>query len=226
MMPASWLVRRIWAIGVVVGLCLSGPGRAEAKKDKDDAKAKPAPKSQVVPVDLSKLPPDVAKRLKELGIGAPDKPAAKPEPAKPEPAKPAAKPEPAKPAAKPAPGNKLPPGLAKKEKAEDKKPEDGKGGGKAISLIEAIAIAEKSGHGKVVKAEAEEDDGTVQFKLELVGKDGKKSRIELDAAGKILKDEASRGARPPAPPGRTPAAKPAEKKEDPGPATPPGPGAG
>jgi hypothetical protein len=53
--------------------------------------------------------------------------------------------------------------------------------GQAISLVEAIGIAEKLGKGQAVKAERREKG----FRIELTGAEGK-SRIELSADGKVL----------------------------------------
>jgi uncharacterized membrane protein YkoI len=60
---------------------------------------------------------------------------------------------------------------------------------KSISLTDAIAIAEKATKGTVVKAERKEEDGTVQFKLDVLDGKGGKSKVTLDASGKVTGTE-------------------------------------
>ncbi|MBL8798606.1 MAG: hypothetical protein JNM56_32215 [Planctomycetia bacterium] len=54
---------------------------------------------------------------------------------------------------------------------------------KTISLGEAIGIAEKQAKGTAAKAERK-DHPEVHFKIEVVGKDGAKTKVELTADGK------------------------------------------
>jgi uncharacterized membrane protein YkoI len=83
--------------------------------------------------------------------------------------KPAVKPEPTKP-------------------APVVKPEPIKPALKTISLADAIAIAEKATKGTAVKAEREDEDGKVEFEIEVT--DGKgKVKVVLDASGKVLSTE-------------------------------------
>jgi hypothetical protein len=71
--------RCLWPLftaAAVLGLCLAGPGRADEKgKGKKDEAKKP----DVVQIDLSKLPPDLAAQLRKLAVDAkkPDKPEVK-----------------------------------------------------------------------------------------------------------------------------------------------------
>lgn len=98
--------------------------------------------------------------LKQLmQLSKPGEPS-KPTATKPEPTKPApAKPEPTKPAVK------------------------------AISLADAIAIAEKTSKGTAVKAEREDEDGKVEFEVEVIDGKGVKTEIVIDASGKVLSTE-------------------------------------
>lgn len=110
-------------------------------KKGEDPKAAPgdAPKVIVLQLDASKLPPDVLKKLLELGS----------------------------PAAKASPPT--PPAV------------------KAISLAQAIGVAEKSAKASATKAEKKDGkDGGVQFRIDLVDANGNKAKVTLDAAGKVL----------------------------------------
>ncbi|MFM8274022.1 MAG: PepSY domain-containing protein [Gemmata sp.] len=60
---------------------------------------------------------------------------------------------------------------------------------KTISLAEAIGIAEKSLKATVVKAEREEEDGKVEFELQLRDANGGKLEVTLDAAGNVVKKQ-------------------------------------
>jgi hypothetical protein len=134
--------------------------RAEDEKPK---KAAEPGKPIVIQLDASKLPPDVLKQLLQLsksgGEGKPEKPSAKPE--KPSPEKPAAKPE------KPAPDQTV----------------------KSIRLADAIAIAEKTTKGTVVRAERKGEGADSAFVLDLLDGKGGKMKVALNAAGKPLGDE-------------------------------------
>lgn len=98
--------------------------------------------------------------LKQLmQLSKPTEPS-KPTAVKPEPSKPAVKPEPSKPALV-----------------------------KAISLADAIAIAEKATKGTAVKAEREDEDGKVQFEIEVRDGKGGKTEVVIDGSGKVLSTE-------------------------------------
>src|SRR5262245_58436192 len=120
-----WLLLSVFAI--IGGFGLVGLSLAD---DKDAKGAKDKSKPNVVEVDLSKLPPDVAKQV-----------------------------------------------LESLKKKEDVKP---------ISLVEAIGIAEKAGKGQATKAERKGEGSETQFQVDVVGKDGEKTRISLSAAGKVV----------------------------------------
>jgi uncharacterized membrane protein YkoI len=105
--------------------------------------------------------------LKQLmQLAKPGEPS-KPSATKPEPSKPAVKPEPSKPAAV-----------------------------KTISLADAIAIAEKASKGTAVKAEREDDDGKVQFEVEVTDAKGGKTEYVIDASGKVLSTETKGKSKP------------------------------
>jgi hypothetical protein len=54
--------------------------------------------------------------------------------------------------------------------------------GKSISLAEAVVIAEKLGKGQALKAERK-DKPEIAFRIEVVGEDGQRSKIELTGDG-------------------------------------------
>lgn len=105
-------------------------------------------KTIIIQIDASKLPPDVLKKLLELGTSS-----AKPEPGK-----------------KPAPVT-VP----------------------AITLTEAIAIAEKANKGAAAtKAERKDSKGAQpvpSFKIDLTDPKGNKIKVTLDASGKVTEIE-------------------------------------
>lgn len=85
--------------------------------------------------------------------------------------------------AKPEPGKKMEPG---KKGASTPPP----AAIKAISLAEALAIAEKTAKARATKAEQKDGkDGTVQFKVELTDAKGGKTKLTLDASGKVTETE-------------------------------------
>jgi hypothetical protein len=55
---------------------------------------------------------------------------------------------------------------------------------KVLSMAEAVAAAERAGKGTVTKAERR-DRPDVYFKFELLGHDGQKQRVELNADGSV-----------------------------------------
>lgn len=59
-----------------------------------------------------------------------------------------------------------------------------------ITMIEAISIASKNSDGKVIEVALEKEDGFLVYEVEVLGKDGKKSELLIDAGnGSILKTE-------------------------------------
>jgi uncharacterized membrane protein YkoI len=60
---------------------------------------------------------------------------------------------------------------------------------KAISLADAIAIAEKTTSGTATKAERNDEDGAVQFKIDVLDGRGGKTKVTLSAEGKVLRVE-------------------------------------
>lgn len=171
----SATIRVLFVFVVGAGLVGVPTARADEKEKKPPA-ADPA-KPIIIQLDASKLPPEVLKELLKLAkTTEPSKPGTKPELLKPgaEPSKPGTKPEVTKPGSEPSK-----PGV----KPETSKPV------KTISLSDAIAIAEKSSQGTVVKAERKEEDGTVQFRLDVLDGKGNKSRVTLDAGGKVTGTE-------------------------------------
>lgn len=163
------LKKIVCALGVfaLVAFLFGAPAaKADDPKPKvkkpDEPKPTPTegPKVIVIQLDASKLPPDVLKKLLELGgPAAGTKPETKPEPEKPAQA---TKPSPEK---KPAPT----------------------ASGKVISLADAIAIAEKTAKGTATKAAREVGkDGTVAFEVEVTDPKGNKSKVVIDAAGQVV----------------------------------------
>jgi uncharacterized membrane protein YkoI len=116
---------------ITLGLLVSLTMADDKKADKDPPKGKP----NIVEIDLSKLPPEVAKQLLEATQKA-------------------------------------------KTTKEAPKPV------KTITLIEAITIAEKTTKGEATKADKKGEGTETHFKIDVVGKDGKKSKVELTYDGK------------------------------------------
>jgi uncharacterized membrane protein YkoI len=124
------------ALALLAGLCWAAGGLAQEKDGK--SKAKP----NIIEIDVSKLPPELAKQL-----------------------------------------------LDSVKKKEDVKP---------ISLVEAITIAEKAGKGQATRAEVKGQGAEAQFRVDLVTKDGTRTRMTLSAAGKVVES----GEGPPAKEGK------------------------
>ncbi len=175
-------LRALVVLAVGTGLLVLPTARADDKGDKTKKPGQPAAepvKPIIIQIDGSKLPPDVLKELLKLSKSSePTKPVVKPGT---DGEKPGTKPDvkpPMKPVVKPGTDGEKPgtikPGV---------KPT------KAISLTDAIAVVEKSTQGTVVKAAREEDDGKVQFKLEVIDGKGGKSKVTLDASGKMTGTE-------------------------------------
>ena len=121
---AWWLT---CAAGALACLCLAGPAFAAPPAGKGQG-------SNVIQIDISKLPPELAKQLQDA--------------------------------------------LGKQPAAKKAAPV------KTISLTEAIAVAEKAGKGRAVRAELRDGDEPI-FKIDVLGSDGSKSKIELTADGKV-----------------------------------------
>jgi hypothetical protein len=93
-----------------------------------------------------------------------------------------------------------------KAEAGERKGESGKrkgrsgklaAGGKAVSLAEAIALAEKSGKGEAIRAEREGTGARRRFSVTLVDAEGTRTRVRLNATGNILdSQELPRGVGP------------------------------
>jgi len=165
---ATWFWRAACAAAVVAGLGLASPSWAD---DKGKDKGKGGPKANIIQVDLNKLPPGLARQLMDLSKGKYDS-KGKPEAKKHD--------------------DKGRPGPATKDD-DKKKPGDKKGAGKAISLTEAIAIAEKVGRGQAVKAERKGEGADAQFKIDVVGRNDTRSKITLDAAGRVVEPDRGKG---------------------------------
>jgi hypothetical protein len=163
----------------------AAPARADDKKPEKPAKPQPSEPAKpiIIQIDASKLPPDVLKQLLQLA----EKPGAKPG-VKPgaEPAKPGEKPA-VKPGVKPGQGEPTKPGT-KPTQGEVVKP-----GAKAISLADAVAIAEKTAQGSAVKAERRSEGGSVQFRVEVEHAKGGRSQVAVDATGRVTGIEAKDG---------------------------------
>jgi uncharacterized membrane protein YkoI len=152
---------RLCAAVAALALAFAPAVRADDEKPKGQKPAPAdAPKVVVIQLDASKLPPELLKQLMQLS-----KPT--------EAGKPAAKPEGTKPAPKP----------------EGSKPEGTKPAVKSVTLVEAVAIAEKVGKGTAVKAEREDEDGKVQFEVQVIDGKGGKTEYKLDATGKVVSSE-------------------------------------
>src|SRR5215471_14233625 len=63
---SRWCWQIACVMGLTVGLCLASTSVAQDRAQKDSRKGKGADKPNIIQIDLSKLPPDVAKRLLEL----------------------------------------------------------------------------------------------------------------------------------------------------------------
>jgi hypothetical protein len=97
-------------------------------------------------------------------------------------------------------------GKAKEESGKPKGKSDkgpaksGKSGvkGKAISLSEAITLAEKAGKGEALRAEKQGRGARTRFTVTLLGAEGVRIRVRLDATGTILdSQELPKGGRTP-----------------------------
>jgi len=125
--------------------------------------------ANIVRVDLKKLPPGLAKQVRKYA-------------------------EPANGSAKGAPkkgkgAEKGPPA-----KGADKKGKKEAGpSGKAFSLADAIGVAEKAGRGQAVKVERKGEGAASKFRVDVLGSDGRKTRVTVDAAGNVVGQPAAKG---------------------------------
>jgi uncharacterized membrane protein YkoI len=101
---------------------------------------------KVIQIDLSKLPPDLAKALQEF---------------------------------------------TKKKKTRDRRGEK-KGAADAISLSEAIGIAEKAGKGRATSANRKDGLDYTHFTVNVSHADGTRTRYTINGTGKILQQRKSR----------------------------------
>jgi uncharacterized membrane protein YkoI len=182
---ATWFPR-VLGMGVVTLLIVVSVSLADDKKGKPKNDEGPS----TTTVDLSKLPPDVAEKILDLVKEAKksDKKGKKgPDGEKPAPPKEEGKkgPEGEKPAPpKKGEDKKGPEGVKPAPPKEEGKKGPDKKANKSISLTEAIGIAEKLGKGKATKAELKGHDEDAHYTVDVVNKDGEKSKIELTTAGK------------------------------------------
>jgi translation initiation factor IF-2 len=212
MRTLPWARRLLLLLGVLAGLGLVAPSRGDEqpkeKKEKAE-KAEPGKGPRVVEVDLEKLSPEVRKAVLEA--------LAKEKGGKGEKAEPGDKKGPPRfgdgkgfpkggfPGFPGGPGRFGPPGGDRKgfPGGEKKGPPDGREApqaGKAVTLVEAIAIAEKKEDGVAFKAEKKGEGRDAVYKIELLDKDGYKVRVEIPA----VTAPAPAGPRDGAPGGRGP----------------------
>ncbi len=174
---SRWSLRVVSVIATAMLACLFLSGASLAQ---DDAKGKSKGKGkgkgkgpEIVELDLGKLPPDLAKAIRDrLQSQGHEEKKAKDKKGKKDMTEQYGQ--------KGYQGQK---GHQDEYKGKDKK---GKGKGKTISLADAIRAAEAQGAGEAVKAERKTKDGVTQFKVELLARDGSKSKIALDARGRVL----------------------------------------
>ena len=177
-------VTRYHFLGLFLLLASLSVGLAAASDDGDKdskgkGKGKGKGKSEIVQVDLSKLHPGIAQYIRDQianqgnvqepmkGKGQDDDKKKKGEPKKGEESKGKKGEEP------------------KGKKGEPKKAME-------ISLSDAIRIAEKSG--TVVKAERRGDsDEPTTFRIDVIGADGSRTKLTLDAAGRTVAQESKKG---------------------------------
>jgi hypothetical protein len=193
-------VTRYHFLGLFLLLASLSVGLAAASDDGDKdskgkGKGKGKGKSEIVQVDLSKLHPGIAQYIRDQianqgnvqepmkGKGQDDDKKKKGEPKKGEESK----------------GKKGEEPKGKKgEEPKGKKGEEPKGKkgepkkAMEISLSDAIRIAEKSG--TVVKAERRGDsDEPTTFRIDVIGADGSRTKLTLDAAGRTVAQESKKG---------------------------------
>jgi uncharacterized membrane protein YkoI len=156
-------VRRAYlAVVVLAGLCVglnAGESGQKGQKGQQDKKG------GVVEIDLSKLSPELAARLrKELDKQSQPKTAGDEDKGK---------------------GK----GKGKKGKVD----EDQRRTSKTLTLTQAIAIAEKLTKGSAYRAEFRKSDrGVESFRIEIQDKLGKR-RVDLSPSGEVLKNDTRKG---------------------------------
>ena len=69
MMSTLGVIRSAALVGIVAALSLTAPGVLRADEGEDFTKGKDRKKGDIVQLDLSKLPPDLAKSLRKLSEG-------------------------------------------------------------------------------------------------------------------------------------------------------------
>jgi uncharacterized membrane protein YkoI len=154
------------AVVVLAGLCVCLSANAGGGGDRD-GDGKKQKKSKIVEVDLSKLPPDLAKALaKYTGKGEQkgDRDEQK--------------------------GDE-PKGKGKGKGKKGMGDEDGKKGkgGKTLSLTQAIKIAENVTKGSAIRAELRTEGKTPSFRIEIQDSIGRR-RVDLSTSGEVLKNDA------------------------------------
>ncbi len=158
--------RRLRLFSLLLVLAAFTVGFAAAASDDDDDKAKKKKKKgkgpEIVQVDLSKLHPGIAQYIRDTKGAITS---GKTEPKK------------------------------KKKKKEDDDDDDQRGqnregkAGREISLADAIGIVERTGQGVVVKAERRKDADEHPFRIDLVSKDGVRTKVYLDRNGRQSKQK-------------------------------------
>jgi hypothetical protein len=131
-------------------------GADEPGKGKKDKDEDGSGKVIILKLDVSNLPPGVLEKLLQAA-GKSD----------------------SKPAVTPTKGEEKEKG--KKGKGKEEAPAKVTG----ISLTEAIARAEKATGGTATRAERQDEDKVVSYRIDLRGKDGARVRVTLDASGKV-----------------------------------------
>jgi hypothetical protein len=149
---------------LTVGLAAADASDDEQEKGKGKDKGKGKGATNIVQVDLNKLHPGIAQYILDHIDGKGTKGAKGKD-------------------------DKKGPGKGD-EKKKDKKG-DGKKGGKEITLVEAINIASRTG--TVLKAERKGDAAEATFKIEVLGSDGAKTKLSMDAFGRTLQDLPKKG---------------------------------
>jgi uncharacterized membrane protein YkoI len=183
--------RRLWRLfgltALLLAACLlltSSSLADQQEKGKGKGKGKDKGITGIVQVDLSKLPPDLAKQVLAAlaGTPAPDKKGKKDD----DEVKKDKKGDPKKKKAKDDDDDDE---VRKGKKGDDKK---GKGAAMTISLADAVRIAEKHTQGEAFKAQRKGEGTAAQYKVEVLDRQGAKGNVTLDARGQVL-DYATKG---------------------------------
>jgi uncharacterized membrane protein YkoI len=136
-------VLRLAALAAAILLVSQTPVSAQRTGKAGKGEEKP----KVIQIDLSKLPPDLAKALQDF--------------------------------------------TKKQKKSRDRRGEK-KGAADAISLSEAIGIAEKAGKGRATSANRKDGLDYTHFTVTVAHADGTTTRFTLSGTGKILQQRKSR----------------------------------